>query len=167
MASTTVLPPPTCTAWQEAGQLHQLAVLLQGLCRSDRLLAVFLLQGLCRSIICRLFACLLTFAMPCLLPTSTFCPVLFCISPPLVHCHVHQDRLEVCKDCPVGSYNTGLQWRPVHRLTFVFLPAESIDPGPWFSVKFVRLSCIVYECAPGMYVLAPAIYSSRLYEWVC
>ena len=35
-----------------------------------------------------------------------------------VHVHVRQNQIQhVCKlrDCPVGSCNTGLQWRPVHR----------------------------------------------------
>ena len=47
MASTTALPPPTSISRQGAGQLHRLAVLLQGLCRPRHRLAV-LLQGLCR-----------------------------------------------------------------------------------------------------------------------
>ena len=35
--------------------------------------------------------------------------------------HVRQDRRTSCTDCPVGSYNAGLQWRPVRRfLTFDF-----------------------------------------------
>ena len=37
-------------------------------------------------------------------------------------------------DCPVGSCNTGLQWRPVRRvhLTYLFLfPCRVHDPGPW------------------------------------
>ena len=57
--------------------------------------------------------------------------------------------------------------QPGSLLTFLF--AESIGPGPWNSVnyKVKVLSCIVYECTPGMYVLAPAFYLSRPYEWVC
>ena len=71
---------------------------------------------------------------------NVLAPFSFALPPP-VHFHVCRDRREAasCTDCPVGSYNTGLQWRPVRRLTFDFylFPAESIDPGPWFSVKFV------------------------------
>jgi len=70
VASTTALPPPTCTARQEAGQLHRLAVLLQGLCRPDRLPAVFLLQSLCRPVhLPAVFACN---GLP--LPCHAYCP---------------------------------------------------------------------------------------------
>ena len=76
--------------------------------------------------------CLLSpFACHAHCPSQRSCPRSF--AP--VHCHVRQDhRLlgpavcqgqqfvfslfqHVCKlqDCPVGSCNTGLQWRPVHR----------------------------------------------------
>ena len=184
MAGTIVLPPPTCTARREAGQRRLLAVvLLRGLYRPDRLQLFFkacagrIVRQLCSpaaALFCRL--CLpATFAMPYLLPSSSFAPVLFCFAP-LVHCHVRQDRREGSyKDCPVGSYNTGLQWRPVRRslslrpckkggeswtaceqpatfptpafhepetaceqsgsLLTTLLFAESIDPGPWFSVN--------------------------------
>ena len=40
----------------------------------------------------------------------------------------------VCKlqDCPVGSCNTGLQWRPVRRVHFDFpFSCRVHDPGPW------------------------------------
>jgi len=77
VASTTALPPPTCTARQDAGQLHRLAVLLQGLCRPDRLPAVYS-KACAGRIVCRL--CLpatALFAMPCLLPKfihfASFC----------------------------------------------------------------------------------------------
>ena len=125
----------------KAGQLHRLAVLLQGLCRPDRLPAVCC-KACAGRIVCQLFAsrpvpaissagcvCLPRpyFAMPCLLPMSTS-PVLFCIPPPhppLVHYHVRQDRRASCKDCPVGSYNKGLHWRPVHRCDFCFFSLQS------------------------------------------
>ena len=147
MASTNTLPPPTCTARREAGQLRQLAVvLLQGLCRSDRPLAVFTCSGPVLPALC---AC-----SP--LPCHAHCPcspapVQFCVCPrPLFISMCAGIVARGCKDYPVGNYNTGLQWRPVS-------PAEFIDPGPWFSVKFIRLSCIENECTPGMSVLAPAM----------
>ena len=144
MASTTALPPPTCTARREAGRRRLLAVVvLRGLYRPDRLRLCF--KACAGRIVRRLFSpaaalfcrlCLpATFAIHTCCPHRV-CPVLFCFAPP-VHFHVHQDRRASCKDCPVGSYNTGLQWRPVRRLTFTLFPAEFIDPGPWFSVKFV------------------------------
>ena len=65
---------------------------------------------------CRLCACYSPCHAHC--PHQRSCPrsVLCCFA--LVHVHVRQDQLPtVCKlqDCPVGSCNTGLQWRPVRR----------------------------------------------------
>ena len=86
--------------------------LLQGLYWSDHLPAV-LLQGLCRSasqtaLFCHAMPCLPAFAItPCLLPLLFIFPV---------HYHVRQDHRASCRDCPVGSRNTGLHWRPVHCL---------------------------------------------------
>ena len=112
MASTTALPPPTCTARQEAGQLHRLAVLLRGLYRPDRLLFVFACNGLVQQAV---FACP---PLPChtYCPRHSVCPVLFCILPPLFITMCARIVAKGCEDCPVGSYNTGLQWRPVHRV---------------------------------------------------
>ena len=83
MASTTALPPPTCTARQEAGQLHLLAVVTtrpvpvgsSAGCFAARPVpagssAAVYFKACAGQFICRLFACLLTFAMPCLRPTS-------------------------------------------------------------------------------------------------
>ena len=125
VASTTALPPPTCTARREAGQRRlrllfcceagQLlaVVLLRGLCQADCLPAVFA----CSSLVLRaLFACS-PFAMPCPL-SSTFLPRSVLLCPPPCQFHVRQDRRSSCTDCPVGSCNTGLQWRPVRRFTF-------------------------------------------------
>ena len=111
VASTTALPPPTCTARREAGQRRLLAaVLLQGLYRPDRLQLCFkacagqIVRRLClpaAALFCRLcclqrpcsagFVCLFTFAMPCPLPTSSVCPRSILLCPP-VHFHVRQDR---------------------------------------------------------------------------
>ena len=72
--------------------------------------------------------------LPCPLPSSTVCPRSFCfilLRLPPVSFHVRQDhRLlgpAVCKlqDCPVGSCNTGLQWRPVRRVHFDFFFLQS------------------------------------------
>ena len=132
MASTTALPPPTsieqgkrpanftcrlcfatrpvpvgssagCLAARPVPVIHRPAVLLQGLCRSASPPAV-LLQRPC-------------FALPCLvcLPLPwphACCPLAF--AP--VHYHVRQDHRACCRDCPVGSRNTGLHWRLVHRV---------------------------------------------------
>ena len=163
VASTTALPPPTCTARRVAGQ-RRLRLLfaarpancwllfLRGLCRSDRPPAVFACSG---PVLPALFACS---PLPCHAhcPDHQFAPVQFCFAPLFISMCA---RIVVasCTDCPVGSYNTVLQWRPVRRfLTFdsFSFPAESIDPGPWFSVKFVRLS---WSAPPGMSVIVPAM----------
>ncbi len=137
VASTTALPPSTCTARQEAGQLlrllfcceagqlHLLAgCFLQGLCRSDRPPA-----GLpAAALFCR-FVCRSTFAMPCLpplpsMPTAHVHQPPFCLlcPPPLFIAMCARIKPTVCKlqDCLVGSYNTGLQWRPVRRFLTAF-----------------------------------------------
>ena len=58
--------------------------------------------------------CLLAFAMPCLLPSS-FAPWFNIALPPLFISMCARIVVASCTDCPVGSYNTGLQWRPVRR----------------------------------------------------
>ena len=114
---------------------------------------------------CGLFCLPATFCLPCPLPFSTVCPrssfalppssslcfvkfISFCLPP--VHAHVRQDHLvlgpAVCQlqDCPVGSCNTGLQWRPVHRVhltPFLFL-CRVHDPGPWVSVEY-KVRCVL------------------------
>ena len=127
-ASTLALPPSTCTAWREAGQHHLrllfcceagqlLAVLLRGLCRADCLPAVFACSGL---VLQAVFACLLAFAMPCPLPFSSVCPRSVLLCPLFISmCAriVELQQFASCKNCPVGSCNTGLQWRPVRRFT--------------------------------------------------
>ena len=174
VASTTALPPPTCTARREAGQRRLLAVvLLRGLYRPDHLqlfcfkaCAGRIVRRLClpaTALFCRL--CLpVHLCHPCLLPTSV-CPRSVLIGPP-VHFHVRRDRHKSCKDCPVGSYNTGLQWRPVHRF-LTFSPCRVHRSWAMVSVEFVSKMYCTYECAPGMSVLAPAIYLSRPSECVC
>ena len=75
----------------------------------------------------------IAFAMPCPLPFSTFLPpfssILLC--PLFIPC---APGSTVCKlqDCPVGSCNTGLQWRPVRRFIGDFYPfsCRVHDPGP-------------------------------------
>ena len=64
-----------------------------------------------------MFACHLCHAMPtALIALARF--ILLC--PPPCSFHVCQDRKQQfasCKDCPVSSYNAGLQWRPACRIT--------------------------------------------------
>ena len=130
VASTTALPPPTCTARQEAGQRRLLAVLLlRGLYRLDRRQLFFkacagrIVRRLClpaAALFSRL--CLpVHLCHPCLLPSTLRLPHSVLISPPLFITMCARIVVQVCKDCPVGSYNTGLQWRPVRRFfTFDF-----------------------------------------------
>ena len=93
------------------------------------------------------YVCLLAFAMPCPLPFSSFAPVQCCFAP--CSFHVRQDQRVRCTNCPVGSYNTGLQWRPVCRfLTFRPFSCRVHDPGPWFNVKFIS----TMYCAVNMSV---------------
>jgi len=71
----------------------------------------------------------LPLCLPCPLPSSSSCPhstvcsvhLLYLLAP--VHDHVQfvfNTNQHVCKlrDCPVGSNNAGLQWRPAHRAGF-------------------------------------------------
>ena len=142
-ASTIVLPPLTCTARREAGQLCRQLLLC---CETGQLLAVFLeafagrrIHRLCPPAVACSAGCVparLCHAMPTAL--RQFAPVLFILLCPCSF-HVRQDRHkllhQVCKlqDCPVGSCNTGLQWRPVRRFIcdflLLFLFAESMILG--------------------------------------
>ena len=121
-ANTFALPPLTCTVRQEAGQLCGQLLLC---CEAGQLLAVCCeacagrrVRRLCLPaavLFCRLCAC-----SP--LPCHAHCPshlahvqfVLLC--PLFIPCAPGSNQ-HVCKlqDCPVGSCNMGLQWRPVHR----------------------------------------------------
>ena len=60
-----------------------------------------------------------------LCPVSSFCSIVFCLPPVPSMCarivvSVVYKCQHVCKlqDCPVGSNNAGLQWRPAHRAVF-------------------------------------------------
>ena len=105
MASTTALPPPTCTAWREAGQHLRLLFC----CGAGQLLAVVssrpvpvgLSAGSVRlqrpsSAGC---ACLpATFALPCPLPFSSVCPRSLCFAPTcLFPCAPGSSQATVCK----------------------------------------------------------------------
>ena len=89
VASTTALPPPTCTARREAGQ-RRLRLLF--CCEAGQLLAVVSSRpvpvGLSAGCVrmqrpCSAgYVCLLAFAMPCPLPSS-FAPVHFASPTPL------------------------------------------------------------------------------------
>ena len=89
VASTTALPPPTCTAWREAGQLDRQLLFCCEAC------AVRIVRRLC-SPAAALFSRLCSLA--CLpLPCHAHCPhrlprsVHFALPPP-VHVHVRQDH---------------------------------------------------------------------------
>ena len=126
MASTTALPPPTCTARREAGQRSlrllfgceagQLlaVVLLRGLYRPDR--RQLLLQGLCRSdrppaafacsgpVLPALLACHLCHAMPTAL--IVLAPFNFALPP--VHFHARRDHrksnsLQAARTVPLAA----------------------------------------------------------------
>ena len=126
-ASTTVLPPPACTARRKAGQRRLwllfcceasqlLAVVLQGLYRPDRLRPCYkacasrIVRRLCSpaaALFCRL--CLPVHPLPC----HAHCPhrlprsVQFCFAPCSVH--VRQDHRELynmfasCKTVPLAA----------------------------------------------------------------
>jgi len=143
VASTTALPPPTCTARQEAGQLRLLAVvLLRGLYRPNRLQLLTSRRvpvGSSAGCVClqRLSSagcvCLPTFAMPYLLPSSSFSPFCF-VFPAPVHYHVRQDRRPSLQGLPCWQLQHGpavAARAPVGTFDFYLFPAESIDPGPW------------------------------------
>ena len=95
--------------WPDRRQL-----LLQGLCRSDRPPAVLACNGL---VLRALLACHLCHAMPTAPvhqpPFILLCPHLF-----ISMCAgiIASQQFASCKNCPVGSYNAGLQWRPVPRI---------------------------------------------------
>ena len=125
-ANTIALHPPTCTARREAGQ-RRLRLLF--CCEAGQLLAVCFFEAcpgqiarrLCLpavALFCRLCACS---PLPCPLPFSC-CPRSFCFAPLFIPCGPGSNQ-QVCKqhvcklqDCPVGSNNAGLQWRPARRV---------------------------------------------------
>ena len=112
----------------EAGQLR--AVCFGGLSRVESPPAVFAC-----SVVQQAVFCLLAFTCHAHCPHQHLAPVQFCFAPVIPFCFfachlfipcapgsssVRASSLlgpAVCKlqDCPVGSCNTGLQWRPVHR----------------------------------------------------
>jgi len=150
-ANTFALPPSTCTARREAGQhRRQLLFLLRGRPTAGRCVSsrpvpggeyagCVCLQWPCSAGCVPAHLCLCHAHCPShrLPPFSSFCLLCPCscpCAPGSSSCEVNQ---HVCKllDCPVGSCNTGLQWRPVRRcLTYLF-PAESMILGHGFSVK--------------------------------
>ena len=80
--STMALPPSTCTARREAGQLGQLAVVSRGLCRAENPPAV----SACSGMFCRL--CLPAVSpLPCHAhcPSHQFAPRSFCFAPGSFH----------------------------------------------------------------------------------
>ena len=171
-ASTTALPPLTCTARREASR-HRLRLLL--FAARPAICWLFILRPVpggesagcvCLQCLVQQAVCLFTLCLPCPLPSS-FAPFKFALprsfsllcALPSVHVHVRQDHQQskqhVCKlrDCPIGSCNTGLQWRPVHRVhlltLFTLFLQSPLILGHGSSVRFIRISCLCkYECAP-------------------
>ena len=143
MASTTALPPPTsieqgkvpatlsagCCYKACAGHFICRLLLLRGLCRPLRLPAVFTARPVPVGSSAGCFyyeACAgqlhqrPCFALQCLACLPLPWPHACClVSFAPVHYRVRQDHRASCRDCPVGSRNTGLHWRPVHRF-FLF-----------------------------------------------
>ena len=146
-------PPLTCTARGTGRRRQLLFAarpancgpfVLRGLCRVESPPAV----SVCSALFSRLcFACHLLPAMPTALISS--CPRSVCLPPSIPPCFActrfipcapgssvrasslllgpavccQGQQFASCKNCPVGSCNTGLRWRPVHRvhlLTFTF-----------------------------------------------
>ena len=60
------------------------------------------------------FACLPPLPCHAHCPPQRSCPVHFALPTPLF-ISMCARIVASCTDCPVGSYNTGLQWRPVRR----------------------------------------------------
>ena len=69
------------------------------------------------------------------MPTAFIVHAPFILLCPPCSFHVRQDRKQQfasCKNCPVGSYNAGLQWWPAHRVaskppsTVPFAPARRL-----------------------------------------
>ena len=127
VASTPALPPPTSLNKARGRPLHLPAVFAarpvpvgsSAGCFTARLVSVSFTTGLfcynglvmpCHA----LSACLCHDPMPAAL--VAFAPFL-----PSIHYHVRQDHRASCRDCPVGSRNTGLHWRTVHRFLFTAL----------------------------------------------
>ena len=147
--STIALPPSTCTARREAGQLCRQLLLC---CEAGHLLAVCFLRPVpdgesagcvCLQCLVQQAVCLLAFAMPCPLP-STFLPPFssFCCTPLFIPCAPGSSRKLL--NCPVGSSNTGLQWRPVRRFIcdLPFFSCRVHDPGQWVRVELLRCTVL-------------------------
>ena len=177
-ASTTALPPLTCTASR-----HRLQQLLF---RSEagHLWAICFMRpepgGESAGCVCLQLPCsagcvpAAIFACHAHCPSQHLAPVQFCFAP--VHVaslcfhlfmpcapgspfsraggllSVRASSLRAT-NCPVGSCNTGLQWRPVRRvhcLLFLF-PAESMILGHGCSLEYKVKLFVVDTCAsPGM-----------------
>ena len=141
-ASTTALPPSTCTARREAGQRH-LRLLFAARpaicgCLFLEACAGRRVRRLCPpAVVCsagcvpaRLRHAIPTALLNSLPPFSVALPLFNSMCARIV-------EPSVCKlqDCPIGSCNTGLQRRPVRRFCDFFFSCRVHDPGPWCSVN--------------------------------
>ena len=115
VASTTALLPPTCTARREAGQ-HLRLLFRREACAGR------IVRRLCSpaaALFCRL--CLPVHLCHAMTTAHVHQPPFYFALSPLFISMCARIAVQGCKDCPVGSYNTGLQWRPVRRfLTLSF-----------------------------------------------
>ena len=137
VAGTIVLPPPTCTARQEAGQ-RRLRLLF--CCEAGQLLAVVSLRpvpdGLSAACVRLQRPCSAGFVACCRLchamPTAliVLAPVQCCFAP--CSFHVRQDRRKLLYELSRWQLQHGPAVAARASLdSYAFLFTEVIDPGPW------------------------------------
>ena len=126
------------------------AAVLQGLCRSDHPPAVFACSGPVQP---ALLACHLCNAMPTAL-LNVLAPFCFDLPPPpcsfpCTPASSRKQQFASCKNCPIGSYNAGLQWRPVHRVAFTHhsLCCKDCPVSSHARRLHLRSSCAVVRCS--------------------
>ena len=115
-------------------------------CEAGQLLVVVFVEACAGQTICRLcppavacsagFVCLLAFAMPCPLPSSFLPPFNFALPPCSFPC-APGSSLQVVRTVLLAATTRACSGGPCAGFDFYLFPAESIDPGPWFSVRFV------------------------------
>ena len=91
------------------------------------------------------------------LPCHAHCPcspapVQFCFSPTPCSCPCapgSTQQFASCKNCPVDSYNAGLQWRPVHHVASIrrSLCCKDCPVGSRARRLHLRSSCAIVRCS--------------------
>ena len=118
-------------------------------CAGHFICRLCLLQGLCRSASPAGPFCYNGLVLPCHALSACLCldpmPASSCVAfaPVFVHYHVRQDHRACCRDCPVGSRNTGLHWRPVHRFLFTALISRGRPRTACEQPATFPVTCIV------------------------